>query len=464
MNKKYFFKKQIRCLLFFILIFFYKENSFSQATVTSNPTANDIAAQLQTAGIIISNPTITSGISSQLGVFSNGTAGAALELDTGVAFTTSTITNAFSTNNLTANSDNLGISYNDIDVINIDNTANNDVVIFEFDFVAQPNYSGVLVEYQFGSDEYPDYVGSRFNDVFGFFVSDPSGSDPSIPNGVDLNSNGLYDGLEEPSLNLALVPGTTNSVSINNINGGFRGCNQDGTAADLTQTALYINNGHTGDGSTCSTNTGTKPIHVEFNGITQKFSAVINLIVGVTYHMKIAIADVGDATYDSGVFISSVGGLPIITTSNDSGSTTTLGGVAVTNVLLNDTVGGVVNPSVSNVELAQISSTNAGVSLNTATGEVIVAPGTPVGDYTLVYNVCKPSPTNCSSSSVLVSVLPVIDAVTETTTPVNGLPGGTTSALTANDTLNGSPVTVGTNPGDVTVTPVTVPTGLTLNS
>ena len=404
MNKKYFLKKQIRCLLFFILIFFYKENSFSQATVTSNPTANDIAAQLQTAGIIISNPTITSGSSSQLGVFSNGTAGAALELDTGVAFTTSTITNAFSTNNLTANSDNLGISYNDIDVINIDNTANNDVVIFEFDFVAQPNYSGVLVEYQFGSDEYPDYVGSRFNDVFGFFVSDPSGSDPSIPNGVDLNSNGLYDGSEEPSLNLALVPGTTNSVSINNINGGFRGCNEDGTAADLTQTALYINNGHTGDGSACNTNTGTKPIHVEFNGITQKFSAVINLIVGVTYHMKIAIADVGDATYDSGVFISSVGGLPIITTSNDSGSTTTLGGVAVTNVLLNDTVGGVVNPSVSNVELAQISSTNAGVSLNTATGEVIVAPGTPVGDYTLVYNVCKPSPTNCSSSSVLVSV------------------------------------------------------------
>lgn len=221
MGQKYSFNRKIVYSIFFVLFLFSRGVSFSQAVLITNPTANDIATQLQTAGIVISNPTITSGNISQLGLFSNGTSGASLELDTGVAFTTSTVVNAFSTNSLNDNSDNLGISYNDIDLVNIDNIANNDVVVFEFDFVAQPNYSGVLVEYQFASDEYPDYVGSRFNDVFGFFVSDPSGSDPAVPNGVDLNTNGVYDGLEEPALNLAIVPGTSNSVSINNVNGGF---------------------------------------------------------------------------------------------------------------------------------------------------------------------------------------------------------------------------------------------------
>ncbi|QYS89853.1 hypothetical protein [Flavobacterium davisii] len=41
---------------------------------------------------------------------------------------------------------------------------------------------------------------------------------------------------------------------------------------------------------------------------------------------------------------------------------------------------------------------------------------------------------------------PQIIAITETTTPINGLSGGTTAPLTANDTLNGALVTVGTAP------------------
>ena len=104
-------------------------------------------------------------------------------------------------------------------------------------------------------------------------------------------------------------------MSINNLNAGFKGCAQDGvTLTDLTQSALYINNGHSLDNdadpnnsASCSLNDQAKPIHVEFNGITKKFTTNINLIVGVTYHMKIAIADVGDPSLDSGVFISSVG-------------------------------------------------------------------------------------------------------------------------------------------------------------
>jgi hypothetical protein len=58
---------------------------------------------------------------------------------------------------------------------------------------------------------------------------------------------------------------------------------------------------------------------------------------------------------------------------------------------------------------------------------------------------------------------PVIMAITETTPAINGNTGGSTPALTTNDTLNGNPVVIGTAPGNVILTGVTVPQGLTLN-
>jgi hypothetical protein len=56
--------------------------------------------------------------------------------------------------------------------------------------------------------------------------------------------------------------------------------------------------------------------------------------------------------------------------------------------------------------------------------------------------------------------MPIILAVADTTTAV----GGATTSLTLNDRLGGVPVVIGTAPGDVTLSGVTVPTGLTLNA
>ncbi|MBE7647971.1 choice-of-anchor L domain-containing protein, partial [Tenacibaculum finnmarkense] len=410
--KKYFLKN----ILFFVLLLIGIKNTYAQATFLDNQTAAQLATQLQASGVLITNEKITHGVGNRVGVFSNGKAGAGLELDSGIALTTSTIVNAFSTNRSNGHSDKLGVAgvLEDIDLVNIDTRAKNDVVIFEFDFEALPNYKGVLVEYQFASEEFPDYVGSSFNDVFGFFVSDPTGADPTVPDG-DINNNGAYDLGETPALNLAIVPGTSNPVSINNVNAGFRGRSGGNLAnlTDLTQSALYINNGHVLDNDAdpnnqgpANNNPGPFPIHTEFNGITKKFSTNINLTVGVVYHMKIAIADVGDDWYDSGVFVSGVGGTPIIITNDDAGTLTESGGIAVANVLVNDTVGGTTNPPLVDVDLFEVSSTNAGVTLNTTTGAVEVASGTNAGIYTLVYNACKPSPTNCSNSTVTVTVLP----------------------------------------------------------
>jgi len=411
MKKNYFIKNIVFSILFILISVNF---TYSQATFSDNATAVALATQLQNSGILITNPVVTNGTGQQLGIYSNGVNGAALEIDSGIALTTSTVASAFSTNSSPFNSDSpSGTTFNDLDLIAIDATATNDVVVFEFDFEPLPNYKGVLVEYQFGSDEYPDYVGSVFNDVFGFFISDPTGSDPTVPDG-DVNNNNVYDVGETPALNLAIVPGTTNPVSVNTVNAGFKGAAQDGvTYTDLMQSAFYINNGHVVDNDADPNNSGPGngnpgpfPINVEYNGITKKFTTDINLTVGVVYRMKIAIADVGDSGLDSGVFVSGVGGVPIIVTSDDAGTVTEAGGEAVANVLVNDTVGGTTNPSLSDVDLFQVSSTSGGITLNTVTGAINVAPGTPAGIYTLVYNACKPSPTNCSTSSVIITVLP----------------------------------------------------------
>ena len=113
--------------------------------------------------------------------------------------------------------------------------------------------------------------------------------------------------------------------------------------------------------------------------------------------------------------------------------------------------------------------------LNPTTGVVTLGANAPAGSYSLTYSICdKTNASNCSTATVSLTVkapvvtpvlVPVIDAVTETTIAINSNNGGTTISLTANDTLDGNPFTVGTGAGKVTFTLIsTLPTGLTLNS
>lgn len=70
-----------------------------------------------------------------------------------------------------------------------------DAAVLEFDFV--PISNKLSFEFCFGSEEYIEYVGSPFNDVFAFIINGP---------GLKRNTN------------LALVPGTQEIVSVNSIN------------------------------------------------------------------------------------------------------------------------------------------------------------------------------------------------------------------------------------------------------
>ncbi|MFD0727723.1 hypothetical protein, partial [Lysobacter brunescens] len=131
------------------------------------------------------------------------------------------------------------------------------------------------------------------------------------------------------------------------------------------------------------------------------------------------------------------------------------GGVAVPNVLVNDTLNGA-PATLATVVLTQTATTNPNVTLNPATGAVNVAPGTPAGTYTVTYQICEQlNPGNCSTTTVTVTVgAAPIDAVDDdyTGTPVNGGSGGNLPSVLGNDTLNGGAVTVGVG-GNVTLTP-----------
>jgi hypothetical protein len=123
-----------------------------------------------------------------------------------------------------------------------------DATILQFDFV--PDFTTLYFQYVFGSEEYNEWVGSSFNDVFGFF----------------LNGN-----------NIALIPSTTTPVSINNVN--------------LFSNSTYYKNNESGIFCT------------EMDGFTTVLVATGSVTQTATNTIKLAVADAGDRNYDSWVYI-----------------------------------------------------------------------------------------------------------------------------------------------------------------
>lgn len=139
-----------------------------------------------------------------------------------------------------------------------------DVSIIEFDF--KPTANMVQFDFVFGSEEYCEYVNTIYNDVFGFFISGP----------------GIFG-----TKNLAVLPGTNTPVAINEVN-------------HIKNTAYYRNNNSYG---TCLNVPVTNMTDIELDGFTTVLTATANVIPCQTYHIKLAIADVGDANYTSAVFL-----------------------------------------------------------------------------------------------------------------------------------------------------------------
>ena len=144
----------------------------------------------------------------------------------------------------------------DPDLDNEVGASTNDASVIEMDIVSSEDQA-LSFYYIFGSEEYNEWVGSGFNDVFAFYVS-----------GEGING----------TQNIATIPGTTTPASINNINLN-------------TNSQYYVN--YVEDGG----------MDTELDGISTELPASFVALANETYHIKIAIADVSDQVFDSGVFI-----------------------------------------------------------------------------------------------------------------------------------------------------------------
>jgi len=200
---------------------------------------------------------------------------------------------------------------------------------------------------------------------------------------------------------------------------------------------------------------------------------------GTTTPINYSIQDNLGAVSNNGtitvtVFASLIVAKPdIIAGGNGGTGNTNVGNVLNDNGNGNDTLYGI-NVAISQVNLTittpalPLSPGALVPSVTVTTGQISVPAGTPAGIYTIIYSICdKLNPSNCSSATIIITVLPsVIDAVNDdyAASPIPSYPGGTTASVIVNDKLNNLQAIIGTNPGQVKLTPVTVPGGLTLNN
>jgi gliding motility-associated-like protein len=231
--------------------------SIASAQVTVNPQTDlvQLAESISGRGVQISNPSITCH-EQGFGEFSYS--GSLLGLESGVILTSGRITDAIGPNDVENKTFQQGTSGSTL-LNTVTGRSTRDACLFEFDII--PSGDSISFQFVFGSEEYNEWVGSQFNDVFGFFISGPGiTGDPGIGN----------------DRNIALIPGTSAPVAINSVNAG--------------QNSAYY-----------QYNAGGQQLQMD--GYTTGLVARSQVQPCQSYHLKLVVADASDRKFDSWVFV-----------------------------------------------------------------------------------------------------------------------------------------------------------------
>ena len=278
--------KKVTCLFIVFLSFFASKEIFAQLSLNSTTSPTQLVEKVLLGyGVKASNITFTgnSNLSKASFVYKDIVGATNLGLSKGVLLSTGNVLDAIGPNlNSSTGIQGSGVQDKELDsIISKTGKQTNDAVVLEFDFI--PQSDSINFEYVFASEEYPEFNCSSFNDIFGFFLSGPN------PFG------GMYQ-----MHNLAIVPGTNGTnVSINSINSGNVSKKNNPVICDNIDpnwrdySKYFIVNEAFDPTST----------QIGFDGFTKPLKARAKVICGQKYHLKIALADVGDQNYDSGVFL-----------------------------------------------------------------------------------------------------------------------------------------------------------------
>lgn len=213
------------------------------------------------------DPALANTPQSNMGYFTN--TNALFPIGNGLVLTTGNAIGAPGPNNQSGATNNSPATPNvafDPHLNDIANAGVTNGIVLEFDFI--PSGDTLVFNYMFGSDEYPEWSPSSYNDAFGLFLWGPGISGPFV-----------LAGYPNGGVNLATIPGGT-PVTINNV-------------GPSSNTAYYVDNQNGiayGDA-------------LQYDGTTVLLTAASTVQCNQLYHIKLAISNVGDQSLDSGVFL-----------------------------------------------------------------------------------------------------------------------------------------------------------------
>src|SRR5688572_20351024 len=374
----------------------------------NNP-LSQIIQSLAGSGITISNiqTNVPAYASTMYGSFSCGSA-AKLGIESGLVLTTGSVDSAKGPNSQT------GMTgehqplpgYPDDGYPLLDAIAGgdgHDAVWVSFDIVSSSD--SIKFDYVFASEEYKEFVGSQFNDVFGFFISGP---------GITGTKN------------LAVLPNSNTPVTINSINPGSNG--QYYIDNDYLE---YLLNNQQIPASLDS----ARFLNLEYDGLTVVLTARTAVQPGQTYTLILAIEDVGDDILDAGVFIGAgsitSGACPpsVTISANPAGEI-----CAGTNVTFTATpTNGGATPSYQ----WKLNGNNVGTNSNTYSSNALAN-----GDIVTVVmtsSLACASPLTATSNAITMTVtVPLVPSVSITANPGNTICTGTNVTFTATPTNGGA--------------------------
>jgi hypothetical protein len=217
-------------------------------SLSDGVTAAQLAASLVGPGITVNSASFV-GDGRAAGTFDDPAA--SVGLAGGIVLSSGDVHDVIGPNDASNTTTNLG-QPGSTELTTLAGAATHDAAQLDVSFT--PTNPQLAINYVFASEEYEEFVGSQFNDVFAFFV-----------NGV----------------NCAVTPGTVNPIAINTVNPG-------------SNALFYVPN----EPATFDT---------QFDGFTVVLTCRAAVNPGVPNTLRVAIADTSDFILDSAVFLQASG-------------------------------------------------------------------------------------------------------------------------------------------------------------